>query len=341
MTQTSLSDLLRRVELGDSEQLRALLGELPDQIYIKDAEGRYVFDNIKHAKALGTSSPEEVVGKTDFEFYPQELAERYSVDEQEVTSSGRSLADEEDFILDEQGNRRWFSTTRVPLSDGSGKVVGLIGVVRDTTQRKEAEEALKENEENLAEFQRIAHLGSWEWNVKSAEVYWSDETYRIYGYEPGEFVPTVKKLMEVVHPDDRELVRNNIDAAFQKDRPYDFEHRIVRPDGERRFVYRQAKVYFDDEDEPQRMVGTIQDITKRKQAEEALGESEERYRALVEESVESIFLFDASTRRVLEANTAFQELIGYASEELLEMTIYDFLAHEREEIDKNVQRYLQ
>jgi PAS domain S-box-containing protein len=193
----------------------------------------------------------------------------------------------------------------------------------------------------LAEFQRIAHLGSWEWNVKSAEVYWSDETYRIYGYEPGEFVPTVKKLMEVVHPDDRELVRNNIDAAFQKDRPYDFEHRIVRPDGERRFVYRQAKVYFDDEDEPQRMVGTIQDITKRKQAEEALGESEERYRALVEESVESIFLFDASTRRVLEANTAFQELIGYASEELLEMTIYDFLAHEREEIDKNVQRYLQ
>jgi len=341
MTRISLSDLLKRAKLGDSGQLRALVDELPDQIYIKDPEGRYVFNNINHAKALGTSGPEEVVGKTDFEFYPQELAERYSVDEQEVISSGRSLVDDEESRVDEQGNRRWFSTTKVPLSDGSGEVVGLFGVVRDITQRKEAEQTLKENEENLAELQRIVHLGSWEWNVKTAEVYWSDETYRIYGYEPGEFVPTVQKLMEVVHPDDRELVRKNIDAAFQKDRPYDFEHRIVRPDGERRFVYRRAKVYFDDEGDPQRMVGTVQDITKRKQAEEALRESEERYRAVVEESVESIFLFDASTRRVLEANTAFQELIGYTSEELLEMTIYDFLAHEREEIDSNVRRDLQ
>src|SRR5215212_9312908 len=341
MARTSLSDLLKRAKLGDSGQLRALVDELPDQIYIKDSEGRYVFNNNNHAKALGTSSPEEVVGKTDFEFYPQELAERYSVDEQEVISSGRSLVDDEESRVDEQGNRRWFSTTKVPLSDGSGEVVGLFGVVRDITQRKEAEQTLKENEENLAELQRIAHLGSWEWNVKTAEVYWSDETYRIYGYEPGEFVPTVQKLMEVVHPDDRELVRKNIDAAFQKDRPYNFEHRIVRPDGEERFVYHQAKVYFDDEGEPQRMVGTVQDITKRNKAEEALRESEERYRALVEESVESIFLFDASTRRVLEANTAFQELIGYASEELLEMTIYDFLAHEREEIDANVRCDLQ
>ena len=236
---------------------------------------------------MGTSSPEEVGGKTDFEVYPQELAERYSVDEQEVMSSGRSLVDDEESRVDEQGNRRWFSTTKVPLRDGSGEIVGLFGVVRDITQRKEAERTLKENEENLAELQRIAHLGSWEWNVKTAEVYWSDETYRIYGYEPGEFVPTVQKLMEVVHPDDRKLVRKNIDAAFQKDRPYDFEHRIVRPDGERRFVYRRAKVYFDDEGDPQRMVGTVQDITKRKQVEEALRESEERYRAVVEESVET------------------------------------------------------
>src|SRR5829696_3106132 len=106
MTRISLSDLLKRAKLGDSGQLRALVDELPDQIYIKDPESRYVFNNINHAKALGTSSPEEVVGKTDFEFYPQELAERYSVDEQEVISSGRSLVDEESRV-DEQGNRRW------------------------------------------------------------------------------------------------------------------------------------------------------------------------------------------------------------------------------------------
>jgi len=70
MAQTSLSDLLKRVKLGDSEQLHALVDELSDQIYIKDAEGCYVFNNINHAKALGTPSPEEVVGKMDFDFYP-------------------------------------------------------------------------------------------------------------------------------------------------------------------------------------------------------------------------------------------------------------------------------
>jgi len=186
--------------------------------------------------------------------------------------------------------------------------------------------------------QRIAHLGSWEWNLKTSEVYWSDETYRIYGHEPGKLVPTVDKLMEIVHPDDRELVRKSIGAAFQKDRPYAFEHRIVRPDGEKRFVNHQAKVYFDDEGELQRMVGTLQDITKRKQAEEALRESEERYRAVVAESVESIFLSDLSTYRILESNVALQNMLGYTSEELRGMSLYDLIAKDRESIDRNTRR---
>ncbi len=338
MSQSSLSELLKGVGLGDSKQFRTLVNELPYQIYIKNSEGRYVFNNSTHAKALEVSSPDEVVGKTDFDFYNHELAEQYSVDEQEVISSGRSLINKEESRVDEQGNRRWCSTTKLPLRDSSGEVVGLLSLVKDITQRKETEEALKKREENLAEMQWIARLGSWEWDVQSGEVYWSDEVYRTYGYEPGEFVPSIDKLMEIVHPDDKGLVTRNIDAAFQEAAPYDFEHRIVRPDGEERVVHRQAKVYFDNEGEPQRTIGTVQDVTGRKEAEEALRESEERYRAVMEQSAEAIWLFDPDTKQVLESNTSFQELLGYTDEELSGMTNYDFVAHNDEEVDAAVEQ---
>src|SRR5215210_5659282 len=144
--------------------------------------------------------------------------------------------------------------------------------------------------------------------------------------------------MDAVYPDDRELVRKNIDAALHEGKHYDFQHRVVRPDGEVRFVHRQAEVLFDEEGEPLRMVGTVHDITEQKKAEEALKESEERHRAVVEQSVEGIWLFDPDTKRVLESNTAFQEMLGYTAEELQEMTNYDFVAHSREDVDSAIQR---
>jgi PAS domain S-box-containing protein len=144
--------------------------------------------------------------------------------------------------------------------------------------------------------------------------------------------------MEVVHPDDQELVAKRMRAALRENEPYDFEHRIVRPDGEVRVVHRRAEVVFDEEGEPLRMVGTVHDITERKRTEEALKESEERYRAVMEQSAEAIWLFDPDTKEVLESNSAFQELLGYTAEELQGMTNYDFVAHSREDIDAAIQR---
>jgi PAS domain S-box-containing protein len=141
-----------------------------------------------------------------------------------------------------------------------------------------------------------------------------------------------------VHPDDQDLLAKRIQAALRVNEPYDFEHRIVHPDGEVRIVHRRAEVVFDEEGEPLRMVGTVHDITERKRTEEALKESEERYRAVIEQSVEAIWLFNPGTKEVLESNTAFQELLGYTAEELKEMTNYDFVAHSRQDIDAAIQR---
>jgi PAS domain S-box-containing protein len=192
-----------------------------------------------------------------------------------------------------EGDPCWLQASVYPLRDEDGSVTEMALIIEDVTEREWAEEALRKNEENLAEAQRMTHLGSWEWDVKTGEVSWSDEVFRIYGYGPQEFVPTLDKLMEVVHPDDEELVKEAIDAALYRGEPYDFEHRIVRPDGEERVVHRRAEVVLDKEGEPWRMIGTVHDITERRRAEEKLRESEERFRALVQNASDIVTILDA------------------------------------------------
>ncbi|CAA9467558.1 MAG: hypothetical protein AVDCRST_MAG28-4252 [uncultured Rubrobacteraceae bacterium] len=114
MSQSFFRKLLPKGALQDYSLLRILVNTLPDQVYVKDTSGRYILNNFAHARALGVASPEEAAGKSDFDFYPEELAERYRADEQEIVQSGRPLVDKELSNLDEEGNRRWHSITKVP-----------------------------------------------------------------------------------------------------------------------------------------------------------------------------------------------------------------------------------
>ena len=107
-------------EFDRLDLLRILIDTLPDQLYVKDVEGRFVVNNIKHVEDLGAANPEEIAGKTDFDFYPKELAEQYRADEREVIRSGRPLIGKKEPSVDEEGNRSWHSSTKVPLRNGSG-----------------------------------------------------------------------------------------------------------------------------------------------------------------------------------------------------------------------------
>jgi len=111
-------------ELGDSSLLLILVDSLPERVYVKDTEGLYVPNNVAHIRALGASSPEEIAGKSDFDLYPRELAERYRADEQKIIRSGRPGGDGEEPSVDGEGNERWHSTTKLPLWDSSGEIAG-------------------------------------------------------------------------------------------------------------------------------------------------------------------------------------------------------------------------
>ena len=128
--------------LQEASVLIKLIGNLPDSIYIKDATGRYVMDNAAHRRALGIAEESEVVGKTVYDFFPRELAERYHKDDEEVIRTGQLLLNREETLVDADGQRRWVRTTKVPLHDAAGKVTGLICIGRDITGRRQAEESL-------------------------------------------------------------------------------------------------------------------------------------------------------------------------------------------------------
>jgi len=148
-------------------------------------------------------------------------------------------------------------------------------------ERKRVEEALRESENGLAEAQRIAHTGNWDLDLVKNELKWSDEIYRIFGLKPQEFGATYEAFLNAVHPDDREFVDTSYTKSVKSNAPYDIVHRIVRPDGEVRWVHEKAENIKDETGKMIRSIGTIQDITERKKAEDALNKSTGELREMV------------------------------------------------------------
>ncbi len=174
------------------------------------------------------------------------------------------------------GIRTMFSTA-TPLFDSGGKVISVHETVVDITERKLAEEKLRKSEASLAEAQRIASIGNWDFDILNNTLDWSDEIYRIFGYKPQEFEASNELFLSFIHPDDRELVRRSVEEALKGRKPYSIDHRIVLPDGTQRIVHEQAHIMRDENGNPMRMHGTVHDITERKQAEEEKTLLEKKY----------------------------------------------------------------
>jgi PAS domain S-box-containing protein len=144
----------------------------------------------------------------------------------------------------------------------------LSGTVQDITERVKAGEALRRSEASLANAQRMAHIGNWDWNIATNDLQWSDEIYRIFGVAPREFGATYDAFMGYVHPDDRGAVTKAVNEALNHGKPYSLDHRILLSDGAEKIVHEQAEALFDESGTAVRMSGTVQDITERKRAEE-------------------------------------------------------------------------
>lgn len=132
-----------QVLANERNLLRTLIDNLPDYIFIKDVNSRIVMDNNAHQQMLGANSPEQVLGKTDFDFFPKEIAASFNSDEKHIIQSGESLIDREEPGIDNEGNQRWLLTTKVPIRDHDGKITGIVGINHDITEGKHREEKIR------------------------------------------------------------------------------------------------------------------------------------------------------------------------------------------------------
>lgn len=147
---------------------------------------------------------------------------------------------------------------------------GYLAVFEDVTDSRAAAADLRASELRLAEAQKIAHVGVWEWDIRHDRVFWSDELYRIYGVSQSDYAPSYQGYLDRVHPEDREYVASVIESAYRDGKPFSFDERIVRPDGTVRSLHSGGRVTMDAKRRPVRMLGVCHDVTDRAQTETAL-----------------------------------------------------------------------
>jgi len=313
MLRGTLQDITQRkraeeAQIKSEERYRILAEGAHDSIFIIERDNRVRYVNNYGAKQLGLI-PEEIIGRRLIEFFPTEQFERMKKHIQMVFQIGEPLYSEETITY--KNRNYWQDTWLMPIKDTAGEVDAVMGITRDITERKQAEEAQFKSELLLCEAERIAHLGNWEWDMQTNELQWSDETYRILGYSPGEITPYKDTFINAIHPEDKENVVKALADALENKKPYSIEHRVVRKDGSVSAVHSQGEVTFDGSGKPIKMVGTMLDITERKLAEEELKKHRDHLEELVNERTREVMLAKEEAEHANMAKTNFLQTMSH------------------------------
>jgi PAS domain S-box-containing protein len=302
---------------------QSLADALPQYLYRTDLNGRITFANKAMLASLGVTL-QEAIGKTAYDFYPKELADKYRADDMRVVETGEIFQVVEEHQAPATGDTIYVQVVKVPVRDAGGKTVGVQGIFWDISDTVRAERektkliaSLQKSEARFAETQRVAHAGCWELDIASGEIYWSEEIFRICGREPAQGAPTYQEYLQIAHPEDRQVVRKATELAISSGVPYELDWRILRPDGSVRHTAVKGQPVFSENGQIVKLFGTVLDITDRKAAEIALRQSEELYRTITKNFPNgAVILFDRNLRHILADGTGLAEL--GLSKELLE-----------------------
>jgi len=202
---------------------------------------------------------------------------------------------------------RRFDMITEALRDDRRRIIGTVTAAVDVTHVVDAEERLARSQALLADAQGVAHIGSWEWDIASDLVTWTDEMYRIYGLSRDAFKATFESFIERIAPEDVERTKETLFRAVEKPCSFSYEHRIVRPDGEVRMVHTRGAVSVDVRGKPTRMLGTSWDVTEQWETSRALDRTASLLRATLEATADGVFVVDRD-RKITAHNQRFIEL---------------------------------
>ncbi|HXY07750.1 MAG TPA: PAS domain S-box protein [Terriglobales bacterium] len=230
-------------------------------------------------------------------------------------------------LMRPDGSVIWQEESGRAFFDEQGRMTREIGMVADATSRKLAEETLRQREIELLEAQRVAKVGSWQWNPESGEITWSEELYRIAGRDSDLPPPAFGEQTKLYTSESWEHLRNAVAEALRTGTPYKLDLEMVRPDGSTRWVIDRGEAVRDAEGRIAYLRGTAQDITERKRAENELRASEEKFRSVFRDAAAGMVIVSLEGR-FLAANQAFCECLGYPEEELLQKTVQSITVEE-------------
>jgi diguanylate cyclase (GGDEF)-like protein/PAS domain S-box-containing protein len=292
--------------------LQTLVDNLPDRIYVKDRQGRFLLQNAENVKAHGARSPEELLGKTIYDLYPREVAERIQAEDNSIFESGRQLVNRERATTDASGNSRWQLTSKVPLRDDAGNIVALVGVNRDITEQKLASQFLLDSEKRYHDLFDLTPLPIWVLDEESLKLVTANQAaLDKYGYTLEEI--QAKTVLDLQIEQDRESVASQL---RQRDptQPAKYLRRHVTKDGGVIMAEVTAKPFVF-RGRPSRII-LINDITDRLGVERALRESEEQFSQLANNIPQVFWISDASLKQTIYISPACEQMLGVRPEDL-------------------------
>lgn len=326
------------IEPLDSPLLKRLIHNLPDLVWLKTPDGAYMACNARFEAFFGHTEG-EIIGRSDADFVDAELAALFRANDLAAIAAGGPRINEEIVTYASDGHREHLQTIKTPMFAEDGSLIGVLGVARDISDIVRIQAELRESRDRLTEAERLAKLGSWSLEPESGTPIWSDEVFRIFERDPRLQPPPYETLLELVHPDDRARVDQAYQAAMAQRQNFQITHRLQFPDGRIKHVQGRGEHLCAADGKVLRIQGTIQDITDRIEAEQALVERAGIFAAIADQAVDSIALVDPQTGRFVEFNDAAARNLGYDRATFATLSVADIEAFaEPERILTTLQR---
>ncbi|MDR3578086.1 MAG: PAS domain S-box protein [Anaerolineaceae bacterium] len=299
--------------------LQLFVENAPAAIAMFDLDMRYLAASRRYMLDYRLEA-QDLTGHSHYEIFP-EIPERWKEIHRRCLAGATEKCEEDSFPR-QDGSLEWVRWEIRPWYSASGDIGGIVLFSEVTTEHKQTLEKLRQSESQLAESQKLAKLGSYQFDYPAGKVFWSQELYRIFERDESQKEPSSQEFLTYVNPDDRERIIQSDRVSATKGLPFDFEYRICTNTGEEKYLRTVGGPVRDEMGKTTHIVGTIQDITASKLANQALDESEKKYRTLVEASIDAIIMTDEGGR-IVEWNHGAEKIYGLNKDQVLGQPLWD------------------
>jgi PAS domain S-box-containing protein len=300
-------------QLADSHrQVTDILESIGDAFYSVDNDLNFTYVN-RRAEEIWAMRRQNLIGRNFLEVFPEAIGTESYHECMRAMSEGRPLH----FEAISPILNRWVETSVYPTP------AGLSVYFRDITERKRADDALRESEARLRRAQQAARVGTWEWNIATGESVWSEMIWELLGLEPGDGPATVERFAEFIHPEDRERAMRRANEVLEHGEDHDDEFRIIRTSGEVLWLAAKGRVIRSPDGRPQLKIGVNIDVSDRHRALDELRESQERFSKAFRANPQPMSLTFLATGEYLDVNDSFLQVSGYSRAEIIGKTSLD------------------